>query len=218
MKSKKRTPKPFLNRYTTLPVLLDMLAHKKILLLNPTTWEDRNDSHYLERYKADKKLKTLLALCFSIKRETFHHWKIFASGSAGVCVEFDKEQLLNPITAQPGFRLSKVDYLYIKEVKKSRPAVENWPFIKRKPFKDEGEFRIIYESKTAEEPTKEVSIQVNCIRKVTLSPWMPTSVASTVKTIISQIDGCEKLKVKPSSLLETNEWKAAIKSESSTNK
>jgi hypothetical protein len=74
------------------------LLNKKIVLLNPSSWEDRNDSHYLERYKADKKLKTLVALCFSKKRETFHHWKIFSGGPAGVCVEFDKDMLLKPLS------------------------------------------------------------------------------------------------------------------------
>jgi hypothetical protein len=210
MKLKKAPRKPFLNRYTTLPVLLDILVHKRIVLLDPNTWEDRNDAHYLERYKTDKKLKTVLALCFSKKRETFHHWKIFSNGSSGVCVEFEKEQLLKPLSGQPGFVLKDVEYLYIKDVRARRPKVEDWPFIKRKPFEDECEFRIVYENDTSEEPFKAVPISLNCILNVTLSPWVPISVAETVKTVIANIEGCEKLRVQRSSLLETSNWKSAI--------
>lgn len=206
-----RQPKPFLNRYTTLPVLLDMLVNRKIVLLSPSSWEDRNDSYYLDRYKAEKKLKTVVALCFSKKRETFHHWKVFASGTAGVCVEFDKELLLRRVAAEPGCRLKDVDYRYIKDVEAKRPAVRNWPFLKRKPYKDEDEFRILYESLTEELPTKELSIELHCIHKVTLSPWMPRTVAATVKRVIGEIEGCERLRVERSSLLETHIWESAIR-------
>jgi len=40
-----------LRRYTDLPELLYMLRNKKITLLNPANWDDRNDSHYLHLYK-----------------------------------------------------------------------------------------------------------------------------------------------------------------------
>jgi hypothetical protein len=215
MKLKRRKPTPFLNRYTTLPVLLDILVKKQIVLLNPSSWEDRNDSHYLERYKADKKLKTVVALCFAKKRETFHHWKIFSGGSAGVCIEFDKDMLLSPLSNKPGFVLKDVDYRLIKDVQETRPPISEWPFLKRKPFEDEGEFRIVFESKTEELPVKEVPIPLACIKKVTLSPWMPASVAETCKTVIRSINECQKLQVERSSLLETSSWKAAIKPKTS---
>jgi hypothetical protein len=73
----------------------------------------------------------------------------------------------------------------------------------------------VYESKTEELAAKEVFIPLNCIRKVTLSPWMPKSVAETVKTVIAGIDGCENLRVERSSLLETAAWKNAIKPKTS---
>src|SRR5438046_2646856 len=83
-----------LKRFTSLPILLDMLVKKHLTLLNPRTWEDRNDSFYLEQYRNKKNLKSILALCFASCPETFHHWKVFSSGSCGVCVEFDKNVLL----------------------------------------------------------------------------------------------------------------------------
>ncbi|AOS45454.1 hypothetical protein Verru16b_02535 [Lacunisphaera limnophila] len=210
LKITKPPARPFLNRYTSLPVLLDILVHRQIVLLKPSSWEDRSDSFYLERYKDEKKLKTVLALCFSTKRETFHHWKVFSAGSGGVCVEFDKAMLLDGLTPAEGFMLRKVDYAFINDVVSRRPKLGDWPFLKRKPFEDEGEFRIIYENKGKEERTKAIPIQLSCIRMITLSPWLPETVAKTVTKVLKNLPGCSAIPVVRSSLLETTRWKFAI--------
>ena len=62
--SAKPTGKPpsklaILNRYTTLPILLDILHKKHIMLLSPETWEDRNDAYYLERYRLKSKFRSV---------------------------------------------------------------------------------------------------------------------------------------------------------------
>jgi len=214
MSPKKTKPaaRPFLNRYTSLPVLLDILVHKRIVLLKPSSWEDRNDSFFLERYREEKKLDTVLALCFSEKRETFHHWKIFSAGSGGVCVEFDKARLLDGLTAEDGFTLRKVEYAYITDVCLNRPKLADWPFLKRKPFEDEGEFRIVYENKTKKEQTKAIPIQLSCIRRITLSPWLPEAVSQTVTKVLKQLPDCATIQVGRSSLLETSRWKAVVSS------
>ena len=209
---KKPPARAFLNRYTSLPVLMDILVHQRIVLLKPSSWEDRNDSFFLERYKEEKELETVLALCFSTKRETFHHWKIFSAGSGGVCVEFDKARLLEGLTADAGFTLRKVDYAYITDVVSNRPKLADWPFLKRKPFEDEGEFRIVYENKTKKEPTKAIPIQLSCIRRITLSPWLPEAVAQTVTKVLKQLPDCAAIQMGRSSLLETSRWKAVVSS------
>jgi len=206
------TPKqaPFLNRYTSLPVAIDVLFQRRITLLSPETWEDRNDAFYLERYREEKELQTLVAICFSTLRETFHHWKVFSGGSSGVCIEFDKARLLKAFTNSKGFRYDEMKYRWVKTVKSKRPAVENWPFLKRKAFRDEGEFRIIYENSEAHERTKHVEIDLRTINKVTLSPWLPDPVVKSVRALIKTIKGCQQLKVNRSSLIDNAGWKKAI--------
>ena len=108
---------PFLNRYTSLPIALDVLANRHITLLSPETWEDRNDAYYLEQYKQQRKLNTLVAICFSICSETFHHWKVFSGGPAGVCIEFNTERLLRAFDPHAGFITGQVEYCLIKDVK-----------------------------------------------------------------------------------------------------
>ena len=206
----KRKKTPILNRYTILPVALDVLIQRRVTLLSPETWEDRNDAFYLEQYREKKNLQTLVAICFSARGETFHHWKVFSSGSSGVCIEFDKNRLLTKFPSSEGFRHGGIEYRLVKTVKDKRPGVERWPFLKRKAFKDEGEFRIIYENQAAYERTKHVDIDLNTIRRVTLSPWLADAVAESVLTLIKSIKGCERLSVNRSSLIDNAGWKKAI--------
>ena len=204
-----------LNRYTSVPILLDILANKRITLLSPRNWEDKNDSYYIEQYASEKGLSNILALCFTQKSETFHHWKVFAEGISGVRIEFKKDQLLQSITTGHGIRTGDVRYAKIKELNTNKPPLEEWPFIKRWPFRDEGEFRIIDEGNDVRIPAKQLQIQLSCISRVTLSPWMPDSVAKSVIPIIRKIDGCAKLKVYRSKLIETSAWRSAINTEQS---
>jgi hypothetical protein len=203
-------PRPFLNRYTSLPIALDVLAKKHITLLSPETWEDRNDAYYLERYRDERKLRSLLAICFSLHRETFHHWRIFSNGSSGVCVEFDKEKLLKSIPGDKAYRHENVTYRWISELEKKKPELEKWPFLKRKPFEDERECRIIFESNTESLRAKPIPIGLSAINKVTLSPWLPDAVSQSVIAIIKKIDGCAALDVSRSSLIDNAGWRRII--------
>jgi len=76
-----------LNRYTDLTALAGILSTSSITFLSPESWEDRNDAYNLAAYKMRKELATVLALCFSQGVETFYHWKAFAPGPSGVCIE-----------------------------------------------------------------------------------------------------------------------------------
>lgn len=202
---------PILNRYTSLPVALDVLVEKRLTLLSPETWEDRNDAFYLERYREEKNLKTLVAICFSATGETFHHWKIFSSGSSGARIEFDKERLLTTFPSSGGFRHDTITYSLVKTVNKNKPEVDRWPFLKRKAFKDEHEFRIIYESANNYEHIKHVDIDLSSVKRVILSPWLPDAVTKTIRVLIKSIEGCKDLPVKRSQLIENTGWKRAIK-------
>lgn len=209
IKKKKRGPR-FLNRYTTLPILIDMLWRKQIALLSPDSWEDRNDAYYLERYQQEKKLGAVLALCFSTKSETFHHWRVFSGGSSGVCVEFDGTQLLDQIHGAPGYRCAPVIYSRIDELEINTPPLERWPFLKRLPFSDESEFRVIFESASNGQPVHYLDFDISAVKRVTLSPWMPKSVAESVTETLKAIPDCAGLYVHRSSLIENGRWKKAI--------
>jgi len=95
-------------RYTDIPGAVYMLQTKKLTLLNPESWDDANDSHFLKLYKSARQLTCLAALCFSEADETYHHWRIFAAGSSGVRIEFDRERLFAALDFVPEIRREKV--------------------------------------------------------------------------------------------------------------
>lgn len=205
----RRSEGSYLNRYTSLPIVLDMLEHRRLALLSPETWQDRNDAHYLERYREDRKIDSVLAVCFSRSRETYHHWSIYAGGASGVCVEFDRQQLLESIPAT-GYRHGAVRYRRIDKLELKNPSIKWWPFLKRKPFRDELEYRIIYEGETAHERVHYIPIKLSWINKVTLSPWLPEAVENCVIDSIRRIDGCSGLNVFRSTLINNARWRAVI--------
>jgi hypothetical protein len=179
----------YLRRYTDIPALIHLLKYKKLTLLDPGSWDDRNDSYYLSVYKEKKSLKSVLALCFTEVSETYHHWKIFAGGSSGVCIKFNREALFTEIEQLKYVRFEKVKYLTLDDIRNEQPTVDELPFIKRYAFQDEREYRMVYESSTKEIKIKNIPIPLECIEKITLSPWMHKSLSIPLKRTLSSIIG-----------------------------
>jgi hypothetical protein len=44
---------------------MHMLARRELTLLDPSSWDDRNDSLFLEQYREKRGLQSVLALCFT---------------------------------------------------------------------------------------------------------------------------------------------------------
>ena len=80
------------------------MTQRKITLLDPQSWDDSNDSRYLALYKEKKKLTTVLALCFTQASETYHHWRVFANGSSGICITFHSVELLEAVQKEQACR------------------------------------------------------------------------------------------------------------------
>jgi hypothetical protein len=202
-----RTP-TYLRRYTDLPALLHLLASKQITLLDPKTWDDKNDSHFMTIYKEKKKLKSLLALCFSQSPETYHHWRVFSNGPAGVCIVFGRNSLLEDFRREPKVSTRAMTYFTMTEARKRVFQLDELPFIKRYGYKPEKEFRAVYVSPTEELPSLNIPIRLASIRSISLSPWMHSSLSKSTVSAIRSITGCEKLKVSRSTLISNEQWKS----------
>jgi hypothetical protein len=81
------------------------------------------------------------------------------------------------------------------------------PFIKRVAFIDEREVRVLYESATKSCSSLDVQIPLECIRRITLSPWLPKSLVATTKDLIHSIDGCSTVEARRSTIISSEEWK-----------
>ncbi|HIF9214184.1 TPA: DUF2971 domain-containing protein [Photobacterium damselae] len=197
------------NRYTDLTALIDILSKKRMVLLNPSSWDDQNDVYFMETYKDKKKLNTLLALCFTTKYETYHHWSVFAPSNSGVCIRYKREGLKKCFAAVDGVKFEPVKYEEIKNLQKSQLTLSDVPFLKRYPYKDEEEYRAIYESEQTE-IIKEVPFDLSIIDRVVLSPWLPKPLVETIKKTIKGIDGCSELQVYQTTLLSNSDWKNTL--------
>lgn len=207
MPKQRKKSATFLRRYTNLPALIYLLSERKITLLDPQTWDDRNDAHYLALYQEKKHLNSVLALCFAQAAETYHHWRVFAGGSSGICIRFKRPDLLEAIRSQAEVQARTVRYLTLRQIRSKRPKVSELPFLKRFAFQHEKEFRLIYESRSKALRQLDIAIPLGCIQRITLSPWMHPSLASHVKKAIKAIDDCNSLEIVRSTLIGNQEWK-----------
>lgn len=201
-------PKPQLperlSRFTTLPVLLDFLYRKKLVLLNPNTWEDRNDTQVILAYKEKAGIDKLFALCFTHGNETIHHWKTYSAGPSGCCIEFDAEKLISIFNANKNIRHGKVKYKKINEVGPHSFTVKEMPFIKRFPYECEQEYRVIWQGKTTA-PHFEIDVPLEAVNKITISQQMPDQVFESIKTHLKK-ESDRDIRISRSTLFENKTW------------
>jgi hypothetical protein len=152
------------------------------------------------------RLETVLALCFTQTTETYHHWRVFAHGSSGVRIRFKRAELLRATRGQPGLRSEPVIYKTFEEMRNEKAEIEELPFLKRYPFEDEREFRMIYGSKKRKSKL-DIPIPMSCIDKITLSPWVDPDVFGEIKEMLKSIDGCGELDVVQTSIINSKTWK-----------
>jgi len=206
--------KKILNRYTTLPVLIDLLRRKKLVLLSPDKWEDRNDAEVMLEYKKRRNLKHLYAVCFSEGDETIHHWTTFSSGSSGCCIAFDREKLLSAVETIDGIRTGSVKYRKLRNLREEGIIALDMPFTKRWPYRCEEEYRVIFESEeemAALDGFFDIDINLRMIRKVTINQRMPEQVYLTIKGYLKQEFKNPDQKINRSTLYQNDIWISKFK-------
>src|SRR5664280_556671 len=130
-----------IKRYTNLASLVAILKNREFTLLDPSNWEDKNDTHYLKKYKKEKGFRSLYVLCFTNSPERSHHWKVFAPGADGVCINMNTDKFLSHLESIKEIKKGEVNYKFIDEVEDEEIKIDQLPFIKRKAFEDEAEYR-----------------------------------------------------------------------------
>jgi hypothetical protein len=178
-----------LNRFTTLPVLLDMLTKKRLTFSDPKFWDDENDTELLEIYRKKKNVNTLLALCFLEDYETIHHWKTFAGGINGCCIEFDKVMLTKLFSDHKSDSVKFGSVVYKKIECSEDGAIDDCedmiPFKKRWPYRFEKEFRAIWCGR--EDNYAILNIDLAMITRITISQLMPNARFEKIKKNLSNV-------------------------------
>jgi hypothetical protein len=196
-------------RYTNLASTIHLLSRRTITLLNPATWDDKNDAYYMAEYQRIRQAQSVLALCFTESAETYHHWRVFSHGTDGVRIDFRKDRLLTVWAGDETVRAEPVEYKQIKELRsQAELSVEELPFLKRYPYRNEEEFRVVFVGMDDTEEFKDYPIDLGCIRRITLSPWMPSALAASVKETLKLLPGCADMEISHSTLTENEVWKS----------
>lgn len=193
--------------------MLDILQNATLTLVDPKSWEDKNDIFFMELYKEHSGYKSVLALCFcgwnNYDAEKYHVWKTYSGSTSGVCIQFESDKLISYLNPFKEIRYRMVEYLTIKKLREKwkEKSLEDLPFMKRLAYNCDSEFRIIYRTNNLEECLFHLPIKLDCISKITLNPWILEPVDESVKNFIHKIKEYEHIKLVNTTLLEYADWK-----------
>jgi hypothetical protein len=196
-----------IKRYTDIPFILQTLHEKKLALLNPKSWDDKNDAHYMLRYKQKKQLKGVFALCLTEANQTYHHWKVFTHGASGACIHFRADQFQNWVNETTGLTGKNVEYKTIRELTQTPPTTEKLPFLKRYAYQDEAEYRLLHESSTTASGPVAFSFPCDMVERIVLNPWLPSTTVKSIKELIQSIKCWESLSVIRATIVRNEEWR-----------
>ena len=200
-----------LRRYTSLAAAIHILEKKRITLLDPATWDDRNDAYFLTQYGIRRGGKRVLALCFCEGNQRYHHWRVYANGMDGVCIEFEGKWLLSALDHLEDVHDGPVKYRTLPQMMADPPAVDELPFLKRSGYRDEQEYRLIHVPAEQSAEIRDCEIPLECIRRVILSPWVPRGVKPSIVNVLRSIADCKELRVESSFLVDSEAWQAVAR-------
>ena len=200
---------PLLRRYTHALSLLDTLRHRRLTLLPPTRWYDKNDAVGLELYSEMKGVGRVYALCMAQQAERAHHWQLFAGDSHGVCIFLDKTNLVDQLNALGADVLhGPVRYKTPAQLRRSAPIeLDELPFLKRETFGDEREYRLVcWQAQRFASEAFQFHIDPSVIQKVTFGPAMPRALANTLQSVAAEQMGCGHIRFMRSRLDNNQIW------------
>lgn len=203
----------YLKRYTQLPIAFDLLKRQQISLITPDAWEDRNDAYFLERYKDELEIGSVFATCFTRAPERRHHWRSFADGYSGVCLEFDAAKLVGSLRHEGWDVICRdVEYVDLKDARTKLSAnLESWPFAKRSAYRDEAEFRIMATSKP-EYDTRLIYLpfDIAALRGIIMTPCLPEGLWPATREALQRLTEDAGPVIKRSHILDSAVWRKAI--------
>jgi len=188
-----------------------MLVNKRLSLLSYNSWTDVNDRRALSIYQSKLNYGFVGAMCLTQIGETFHHWQIFAGGSSGVCVVFDKTKFTSMFQNKGHFLTNSVEYILLDKINSlDATDIHRLPFIKRWGFRDEREYRVIGYLVENKISAMHVALNPQAIKKIVLSPFMNKALGQSVANSLRQLSGWGDLCVEHSELIDNQNWQTEL--------
>lgn len=211
----KRNSNEVIRRYTSIPGVIDTLRQGQLALLDPRTWDDRNDRYFMELYRKQRKAAGLYALCAAKCAETYHHWRVFTGASDGACIVIRRQPLEEYLRGVDGpeiksIRFQDVEYLTLQDARSLSPSdMDRLPFLKRVGFGDEDEYRIVVETNMEQQSAIFIDCPAEWIDRIYINPWLPERLAESVIETLQDLRGCSDLDIRRSSLIDSTTWRKA---------
>lgn len=209
-----------LRRYTDVLSVLDIVVNRRITLLTPSNWTDRNDREGMDLFAKEMGAMVAYAYCMTGAKETSHHWKVFADTGHGARVIFRRTSLLNGLKNKPNILRGPVIYRKHADLATLAPIpTESLPFLKREVFSDEREYRLVATAPDfLASGSLAVGIKLDWIERIVFASNIPLPLVETLETVIRAQDGCAALKLHFSRMPENQVWAAAFKKASGKKK
>jgi len=199
-----------ISRYMCLDNFKDMMLHNRLALINPDLWSDKNDIIAISQYKQVKRIPHLMAACFTEASETSHHWSVYGKND-GVRVIFNKKTLLNLFNSKIGYTSNKIEYVLMSRFENKVKEIEHLPFIKRYAYRDEKEFRVIWQGNRIIGDIKYVKLPSNVIEKIIFGPAVSINIYNVLTNeIINHFK--YDITISKSSIIYSKKWARKIKS------
>lgn len=199
-----------LRRYTSLPILVDMLVRSRLTIIGFDHWADANDRRALELYRDKLRYGFVGAMCLTMAPETFHHWQIFAQGESGVCVVLDRLALERALADLPNFIAGPVEYVQLNAINGIDAGdIHRLPFLKRYGFRDEREYRLLGFAPDAS-GSMSVELTTDLVRRVTFGPSTHPAVVDSLRIALRALPGWRNLRVGRSNLTSNETWLEAL--------
>jgi hypothetical protein len=204
--------------YTSLSKLVSILESGTLRLNDPAEWEDKNDAASVLAYLRKTGAEQVRAVSFADGDEQIHHWFEYAHKEYGAGIRFKTPALLAALKKEKRFVCGPMCYtplneLSAKELKTYAP--EELPFIKRRPYESEQEYRVLWTGGLAETPPAiPVAGLIDC---VTLAPGMtkplPSGVENPFGPALAEMLSARYaerygFKVQQSRLLNSPDWRS----------
>ena len=199
-----------LRRYTNLPSLIDTLMRRQITLGGYAHWVDANDRRAMRLYQETLHYGFVGAMCLTRAAETFHHWEIFAGGTAGVCIVFKREAFEQAFRGRTHFMAKPMEYTQLTQIGTLEANdIHRLPFLKREGFRDEREFRLL--GYTVESlSTLSAPLHREMVSRVIVSPFVHKAFFDSIQAVLRKIEGWSDLPIQRSSLTDNDTWQAAL--------
>jgi hypothetical protein len=118
----------WIKKYTKLEHLDGILQHRYLHLGPPQEWDDKNDSECIRLFSAVRGGFEIRATCLTEAVDRFHFWHVFGEREKGVCLWFDKVDLLSDVDQDASLVAGKVQYRTLQNLGTFEPRL--LPFLK----------------------------------------------------------------------------------------